>query len=138
MNGMAGTGKSTISRTVAHEYNKQKRLGASFFFSKGDGDAGHEWPGDKVLRQLVIYASGLFIWAATACRFIKDGEEFAKDTSKARRNSISTKYISLYFKTPYLPLSDHRRKCGYVQCSEEFLEALLSYFPPFQLPCWQR
>jgi hypothetical protein len=34
-------GKSTISRTVAHEYNKQKRLGASFFFSKGGGDAGH-------------------------------------------------------------------------------------------------
>jgi len=40
---------------------------------------GSEWPGDKVLRQLVIYASGLFIWAATACRFIKDGEEFAED-----------------------------------------------------------
>lgn len=34
-------GKSTISRTVAHEYNEQKRLGASFFFSKGGGDAGH-------------------------------------------------------------------------------------------------
>jgi hypothetical protein len=40
---------------------------------------GSEWPGDKVLRQLVIHASGLFIWAATACRFIKDGEEFAED-----------------------------------------------------------
>jgi hypothetical protein len=41
LNGLAGTGKSTISRTVAHEYNEQKRLGASFFFSKGGGDAGH-------------------------------------------------------------------------------------------------
>ncbi|PVH70486.1 hypothetical protein DL98DRAFT_472631 [Cadophora sp. DSE1049] len=40
---------------------------------------GSEWPDDKVLRQLVIHASGLFIWAATACRFIKDGEEFAED-----------------------------------------------------------
>ncbi|KAK0113061.1 hypothetical protein ONS95_014767 [Cadophora gregata] len=39
---------------------------------------GSEWPGDKILRQLVIHASGLFIWAATACRFIKDGEEFAE------------------------------------------------------------
>ncbi|PVH67593.1 hypothetical protein DL98DRAFT_443228, partial [Cadophora sp. DSE1049] len=40
---------------------------------------GSEWPGDNVLRQLVIHASGLFIWAATACRFIEDGEEFAED-----------------------------------------------------------
>jgi hypothetical protein len=40
---------------------------------------GSEWPGDEVLRQLVTHASGLFIWAATACRFIQDGEEFAKD-----------------------------------------------------------
>jgi len=40
---------------------------------------GSEWPGDIVLRQLVIHASGLFIWAATACRFIKDGKEFAED-----------------------------------------------------------
>ncbi|KAH6699976.1 heterokaryon incompatibility protein-domain-containing protein, partial [Leptodontidium sp. MPI-SDFR-AT-0119] len=40
---------------------------------------GPEWPGDKILRQLVVHASGLFIWAATACRFIKDGEEFAED-----------------------------------------------------------
>jgi hypothetical protein len=40
---------------------------------------GPEWPGDKILRQLVVHASGLFIWAAIACRFIKDGEEFAED-----------------------------------------------------------
>jgi hypothetical protein len=39
---MAGTGKSTIARTVAHEYYyKRKRLGASFFFSRGGGDVGH-------------------------------------------------------------------------------------------------
>ncbi|ORY68637.1 uncharacterized protein BCR38DRAFT_482140 [Pseudomassariella vexata] len=40
LNGMAGTGKSTISRTVAAHYNEQKLLGASFFFKKGDGDRG--------------------------------------------------------------------------------------------------
>jgi hypothetical protein len=28
---------------------------------------------------LVVHASGLFIWAATACRFIHEGEEFAED-----------------------------------------------------------
>jgi len=38
---VAGTGKSTIARTVAHTWAAQKRLGASFFFSKGRGDLGH-------------------------------------------------------------------------------------------------
>ena len=41
LNGMAGTGKSTIARTVARESSKQNRLGASFFFSRGGGDRGH-------------------------------------------------------------------------------------------------
>ncbi|KAH6667462.1 vegetative incompatibility protein HET-E-1 [Halenospora varia] len=41
LNGLAGTGKSTIARTVARRYFDQKRLGASFFFSKGGGDVGH-------------------------------------------------------------------------------------------------
>jgi hypothetical protein len=38
---LAGTGKSTIARTVARRYFDQKRLGASFFFSKGGGDISH-------------------------------------------------------------------------------------------------
>ncbi|KAM0196035.1 hypothetical protein ACHAPI_006052 [Fusarium lateritium] len=37
--GLAGTGKSTISRTVAHDL-KGKSLGASFFFKKGAGNRG--------------------------------------------------------------------------------------------------
>ena len=37
---MAGTGKSTIARTVARKYFSQSRLGASFFFSRGGGDIG--------------------------------------------------------------------------------------------------
>ncbi|KUJ20839.1 HET-domain-containing protein [Mollisia scopiformis] len=41
LSGLAGTGKSTISRTVARRCSEQKRLGASFFFSKGDGDVSH-------------------------------------------------------------------------------------------------
>jgi hypothetical protein len=41
LSGMAGTGKSTIARTVARKYLDQKRLGASFFFSQGSGDVGH-------------------------------------------------------------------------------------------------
>lgn len=40
LNGLAGTGKSTIARTVARKYFNEQRLGASFFFSKGGGDVG--------------------------------------------------------------------------------------------------
>lgn len=36
-----------------------------------------DWPGRRVITQLVQHASGLFIWAATACRFIRDGKRFA-------------------------------------------------------------
>jgi hypothetical protein len=41
LNGLAGTGKSTIARTIAREYFDRRRLGASFFFSRGGGDIGH-------------------------------------------------------------------------------------------------
>ena len=41
LNGLAGTGKSTIARTVARTYSEHSRLGASFFFSRGGGDIGH-------------------------------------------------------------------------------------------------
>jgi hypothetical protein len=38
---LAGSGKSTIARTVARKYFENDQLGASFFFSKGGGDVGH-------------------------------------------------------------------------------------------------
>jgi NACHT domain len=41
LNGLAGTGKSTIARTIARKYFEQERLGASFFFTRGDGDIGY-------------------------------------------------------------------------------------------------
>nr|RBQ98910.1 hypothetical protein FVER53263_03204 [Fusarium verticillioides] len=36
LNGMAGTGKSTISRTIARSLSEAGRLGASFFFKRGE------------------------------------------------------------------------------------------------------
>ncbi len=38
LNGMAGTGKSTIARTVARRCADEGHLGASFFFSRGGGE----------------------------------------------------------------------------------------------------
>lgn len=40
LNGRAGTGKSTISRTVARGLNGEGRLAASFFFKRGEGARG--------------------------------------------------------------------------------------------------
>ena len=37
LSGMAGTGKSTIARTVAQSLAERRQLGASFFFKKGEG-----------------------------------------------------------------------------------------------------
>jgi hypothetical protein len=41
LNGMAGTGKSTIARTVARSRAKRGDLGASFFFKRGEIDRGN-------------------------------------------------------------------------------------------------
>jgi hypothetical protein len=38
---MAGTGKSTIARTVAQTFSNRGQLGASFFFKKGEGERGN-------------------------------------------------------------------------------------------------
>ncbi|KAK6854921.1 vegetative incompatibility protein HET-E-1 [Apiospora arundinis] len=40
LNGMAGTGKSTISRTLAQTASASGCLGATFFFKRGEGDRG--------------------------------------------------------------------------------------------------
>jgi hypothetical protein len=41
LKGMAGTGKSTISRTVARSLKNINHLGATFFFKRGEGDRGN-------------------------------------------------------------------------------------------------
>jgi hypothetical protein len=41
LSGMAGTGKSTIARTVAQSFARSGQLGASFFFKKGEGERGN-------------------------------------------------------------------------------------------------
>jgi type II secretory pathway predicted ATPase ExeA len=41
LSGMAGTGKSTIARTVAQSFASDGQLGASFFFKTGEGERGN-------------------------------------------------------------------------------------------------
>lgn len=60
LNGMAGTGKSTIARTVACAFADQNRLGASFFFSRGTGDLGHATKFVSTLAHQLAGVSSLF------------------------------------------------------------------------------
>lgn len=60
LKGMAGTGKSTISRTVARSLKDTNHLGASFFFKRGEGDRGNAkrfFP--TLTRQLMLQMSDL-------------------------------------------------------------------------------
>ena len=55
LNGKAGTGKSTICRSVAKFFKEAELLGGSFFFKRGEGDRGNAtklFP--TIVRQLMI------------------------------------------------------------------------------------
>jgi type II secretory pathway predicted ATPase ExeA len=54
LNGMAGTGKSTIARTVAQSFKDKEQLGATFFFKRGEGGRGNaRYLVSTITRQLV-------------------------------------------------------------------------------------
>jgi hypothetical protein len=56
LNGMAGTGKSTIARTVAKSFNGKGQLGASFFFKKGEADRGNARRFiPTIVKQLILH-----------------------------------------------------------------------------------
>ncbi|KAJ5390254.1 uncharacterized protein N7496_001322 [Penicillium cataractarum] len=60
LHGMAGTGKSTVSRTVARLLNDTNNLGGSFFFKRGEGDRGNAKKFFPTLtRQLMLAISEL-------------------------------------------------------------------------------
>ncbi|KKK19917.1 hypothetical protein AOCH_002525 [Aspergillus ochraceoroseus] len=60
LSGMAGTGKSTIARTVARSFQQKGLLGATFFFKRGEADRGNSKRFISTLtRQLVDKNPGL-------------------------------------------------------------------------------
>ena len=66
LHGRAGTGKSTMSRTVAHNFNDKGQLGASFFF-KRDGDRGTaRWLFTTIAVQLSYYLPEIVPFVAEA------------------------------------------------------------------------
>ena len=60
-----------------------------------------DWPGDEAIHTLVQRAAGLFIWAATACRFI-DGHDPWRQLDLLLRgdvNSNAEQALDVLYKT---------------------------------------
>ncbi|KAL2802568.1 WD40-repeat-containing domain protein [Aspergillus granulosus] len=56
LSGMAGTGKSTIARTVARLFKEDSILGASFFFRRGEGGQGSATKfSPTIVKQLAVH-----------------------------------------------------------------------------------
>ncbi|KAL4884595.1 hypothetical protein BJY04DRAFT_215056 [Aspergillus karnatakaensis] len=73
-------------RFVLHEMVDETRSDLTIFLEAElttiavNHGLGKEWPGQTIINQLVDRANGLFIWAATTCRFIDNGGmPFAND-----------------------------------------------------------
>ncbi|KAJ3498470.1 hypothetical protein NLG97_g1097 [Lecanicillium saksenae] len=69
LNGMAGTGKSTISRTVAQSFASKGRLGASFFFKRGEADRGN------IAKFFPTLAADLVHRIPATAKYVKDALE---------------------------------------------------------------
>ncbi|KIM93143.1 hypothetical protein OIDMADRAFT_184864 [Oidiodendron maius Zn] len=90
---------------------------------------GADWPGEVVLRQLVLYACGLFIWAATACRFIREGKRFARkrlDTILKGSSSAITA-PDKHLDEIYLTVLKHSISSGYSDEEIEEVYDMLKY-----------
>ncbi|KAK2804059.1 hypothetical protein FQN51_002590 [Onygenales sp. PD_10] len=76
LNGRAGTGKSTIARTVARAHHNTGSLGASFFFSRGNGNAGHA--GRFFTSIAIQLASKSASMRGHICKAITENRDIAK------------------------------------------------------------
>jgi len=83
---MAGTGKSTIARTVARKFYDQGRLGASFFFSKGEGDISHA--GKFFTSIAVQLANKSAIFKRYICEAIAEHGDIASQTLSDQWNHL--------------------------------------------------
>lgn len=104
LSGLAGTGKSTIARTVARKYYEQKRLGASFFFSRGSGDVGHA--GKFVTSIAVQLANDVPSLQRYICEAITE-------RSDIKDRSLSDQWRQLIL-SPLLESGNNSRRSSYV------------------------
>ncbi|KAK6343586.1 hypothetical protein TWF730_011177 [Orbilia blumenaviensis] len=86
LNGMAGTGKSTISLTVANEFADKGQLAASFFFSRGGGNLSHA--GMFVTTIAIQLANRLKALKHHICKAIQDDRRVASRALRAQWDQL--------------------------------------------------
>lgn len=92
LNGLAGTGKSTIARTIARKFYDQGRLGASFFFSRGNGDIDHA---DKFFTSIAVQlATRLPQLKRYICDAVVERRDIAKQSLRDQWRQLVLKPLS--------------------------------------------
>jgi hypothetical protein len=99
----------------------------------------HSWPGEETVQCLVRNASGLFIWAATACRFIREGKRFAakrlaailKDDSDvtAPEKLLDEIYITVLKHSISLGYTDEEKKESYCMLRQTLGSIAVQFSP---------
>jgi hypothetical protein len=87
------------------------------------------WPGEDAIKSLVENAKGLFIWAATACRFIREGKRFTKSRLAVVLESgvTSTSAPEKHLNEIYSTVLNHAISLDYNDQEKEELYSMLRY-----------
>jgi hypothetical protein len=86
---------------------------------------GRGWPGEDAIRSLVQLASGLFIWAATACRYIREGKRFAAKRLDTILNSSAATPPEKHLDEIYVTVLKHSVSAEYTDEEKEELFCML-------------
>jgi hypothetical protein len=88
---------------------------------------GVDWPGDKQIQDLVQKASGLFIWASTACRFIQEGKRFARKRLDTilNHNSSAITAPEKHLNDIYMTVLQHSISLEYTEDEKHELYSIL-------------
>ncbi|GLA98339.1 hypothetical protein AtubIFM57143_006280 [Aspergillus tubingensis] len=130
LNGMAGTGKSTISRSLAQRLYSKGQLGATYFFKRGEGDRGHAKRFvSTITRQLIATIPDLAVGVSKA---IEDDPDIS-------RRGFRIQFEKLLLE-PLGELEDSQNLRSFVivvdaldECEEEQdIRLLLQLFPRIQ------
>jgi hypothetical protein len=104
------------------------------------------WPGLEAIRHLVQTASGLFIWAATACRFIREGLSAMErlyilleggNASSTPEEHLSMIYITVLRNSVQSSYIEKERRMLY-RMLREFLGSIVVLFSPLSIASLSR
>lgn len=133
LNSWAGTGKSAIAGTVAHQFYNEKRLGASFFFSRGDGDISQA--GKFVTTIARQFASNILPLQNFLCEAVASygtiGEQSLSDQWRHLILSPLSKVDGGSFQLPYLLVIDALDECNENKDIQVILSLLAQAQPMF-------